>query len=81
MFSTVIGMGMGPAATGALSDIAARSLFVGEFDRLCRAATVAPGCADAQAQGLLIALVTAAIGYAIAALFMALAGLRMGRAR
>ncbi|MGE4322180.1 MAG: spinster family MFS transporter [Sphingobium sp.] len=80
MISTVIGMGLGPATTGAISDIATRSLFDGDFDQLCRVAeAMAPGCADAEARGLMVALVSAAAFYAGGALFMLLAGRRMKR--
>ncbi|MGE4322462.1 MAG: spinster family MFS transporter [Sphingobium sp.] len=79
MISTIIGMGIGPAATGAISDYAARALFDGDFDRLCAGGSSNPACAAAQAKGLSIALVVAAACYLGAAAHMALAGAGMKR--
>jgi hypothetical protein len=79
LISTVVGMGVGPAMTGAISDAASAWAYSGDFAQSCVAGTVTPACAQAGAKGLLIALIVAACFYAAAALAFLMAGLRHGR--
>ena len=79
LISTVIGMGVGPAMTGAISDAVSAWSYSGDFAQNCMAGVSTPACAQAGARGLLIALIVAASFYALAALAFLMAGFRHGR--
>jgi predicted MFS family arabinose efflux permease len=76
---TLVGIGLGPLAAGAISDAAAKALKADpagtDVLHLCRQ----PGCADASAAGLQYALASIVVLYLIAAVLFALSSGTMKR--
>ena len=76
----LIGLGLGPLAVGALSDVLARQVFSGgDFQIVCTAAPQAPACITASAEGLRLSILAAVLIFLWAAAHLALAARHIGR--